>query len=111
MNDHTTLYALAGHAAGDFPLQPDGMAAQKLEDASVRATHVSIYTTALIPFALACDWSSRQRAVFFVALWGSHFAIDSRRWHDSAPIWFDQAFHVIALAASVLLSEVSDGEQ
>lgn len=34
-NDWFPLYALAAHAAGDWPLQSDEMAADKLEDSTV----------------------------------------------------------------------------
>ena len=106
MTDYGTLYALACHALGDFPLQTGHMAREKLDDATVRAKHVSVYTASMVPFALATDWGATQRCVFLVTIWGSHFVIDSGRWNDEVPIWFDQALHIIALAVSVALTEV-----
>lgn len=100
----TSLYALASHAAGDFPLQTGWMAENKFDSASVRAVHVAVYCLAFIPFALSRGWSRKQVATFFMSLAGTHFAIDSRRWNDAVPIWFDQALHVIALAVSVSLA-------
>lgn len=105
-NRPTSLYALASHAAGDFPLQTDEMAAEKFDNPRVRAEHVSVYTASFLPFTLAAGFTHRQKAVFLTVLWGSHFVIDSRRWNDSVPIWFDQALHVISLALAVALTEV-----
>lgn len=101
------LYAIAAHFAGDFPLQSDRMAAAKFEDARVRAEHVTVYVATFLPVVIATDWSRRQAVVFLGGLWGSHYAIDSRRWADpvegfpTRPLWFDQAFHLIALAVLV----------
>lgn len=98
------LYALAAHAAGDFPLQTDRMAAEKFDSRIVRAEHVSVYTLAFVPVAFATDWSTHQRVVFLAGIWGSHFAVDSRRWKEpiegfeTRPLWFDQAYHIITLA-------------
>lgn len=106
------LYALAAHAAGDFPLQTDRMAAEKFDSDRVRAEHVSVYTTAFLPVALAADWSNRQRAVFLAGIWGTHYAIDTRRWKEpvegfeSFPVWFDQALHIISLAVVFALTVV-----
>lgn len=106
------LYALAAHAAGDFPLQTDRMAAEKFDSDRVRAEHVSVYTASFFPVALAADWSTRQRAVFLAGIWGTHYAIDTRRWfenRDGFPtrsVWFDQALHVIALAVVFAIAVV-----
>lgn len=95
-NDET-LQLLAAHAAGDFPLQTDWMAQNKFESPLARAVHVTTYTAAFVPV--------RRSPLFLVLLWISHYAIDSRRWNDAVPIWYDQALHIIALA---LVSEVAD---
>ena len=114
--DHPVgLYALAAHAAGDFPLQTDRMAAAKVDDSVVRAEHVSVYTAAFVPVAVAADFSARQGAVFFAGIWATHFVIDSRRWKEPTegfeafPVWFDQALHLIALAVVFALTVVIDG--
>lgn len=105
------LYALAAHAAGDWPLQSDRMAAEKLDDAGVRAEHVAVYTLSFLPVMLAADWNRRASDAFAVTLAGSHYLIDMRRWKQpvdgfpSRPIWFDQVFHVIALALAMALGE------
>lgn len=104
-DDHASLFALASHFAGDFPLQPDWMAARKLDEPVVRAQHVTVYTAAFLPYTLSVGWDDRQRGVFFALLWGSHFLVDSRRWHDGVPFWFDQALHVICLALFVAVVE------
>lgn len=103
--EHSSLMALASHAAGDFPLQTGRMASEKFDNPRVRAEHVTVYTATFIPFALTREWGTRQQGVFFALLWGSHFIIDSRRWNDDVPIWFDQALHTIALALTLVLTE------
>lgn len=104
----TSLYALASHAAGDFPLQTDEMAAEKLDDPRVRARHVTVYTLTFVPVALLEGWSLRRALAFLAVIWLTHFGIDSRRWNDAVPIWYDQALHVIALAVAFALSGVVD---
>ena len=42
--DRLTLYALAAHAAGDFPLQSDWMAANKIDSRSPDPTTFAIST-------------------------------------------------------------------
>lgn len=97
------LYALACHAAGDFPLQTDRMAAEKFDSHRVRAEHCAVYTLTFLPFLAATGWGLYQTALFAGLLFASHFVIDSRRWNDAVPIWYDQALHVIALAVVVAI--------
>jgi len=105
------LYALAGHMAADFPLQTDGMAANKFDSWLVRATHVAVHVAAMVPTVLASDWSWRQRGTFLVTLAATHYTIDSRRWAeptDEFPtfsIWYDQALHIVTLAVCVGVAE------
>ena len=99
------LYALASHAAGDFPLQTDRMAAEKFDNRLVRAGHVAVYTAAYIPALLTTEWDRRQVATFLGTIAATHFVIDSRRWNDAVPIWYDQALHVIVLAVATALAE------
>lgn len=109
--DRLPLYALAAHAAGDWPLQSNQMAKDKFDDPTVRAKHVGVYTLAFAPVALASDWDSRGKAVFLLSIAGGHFAIDTRRWaenYDGFPtraLWFDQAFHIIAIAVAFVLAD------
>lgn len=111
-SDWLPLFALASHAAGDFPLQSDRMVAEKFDSSWVRAKHIAVYTTAFIPTVRATDWGPRQSARFLLTLAATHYAIDSRRWAENREgfptraLWFDQAFHVIALAAC---AGVADG--
>lgn len=100
-----SLYALASHAAGDFPLQTDRMAAEKFDNRRVRAGHVAAYTAAFIPAILTTEWDGRQIAVFLGTIAATHFVIDSRRWNEAVPIWYDQSLHVIALAVATALAE------
>ena len=105
------LYALAAHAAGDFPLQSDWMAANKLESPIARSVHVAVYTAAFVPVVLSSSWSRRQAAAFLVTIASTHFVIDSRRWSDVVPIWYDQALHVIALAVAFALADRVGGDR
>lgn len=82
---------------GDFPLQTAWMAEHKFTSPIARAIHVTTYTAAFVPL--------RKGPLFLALLWASHFAIDSKRWNDAVPIWYDQALHLIALAA---ITEVVD---
>lgn len=110
------LYALASHAAGDFPLQSDDMAARKFDSPFARAKHVAAYTAAFVPTVLASEWGRADTARFLAALTASHFAIDSRRWvepktgFETFPVWYDQALHLVALAAAVAFAEGIDGQ-
>jgi len=89
------------------------MAKAKFDDPAVRAKHVGVYTLAFVPVALASDWGSRGKAVFLLSIAGSHFAIDTRRWaenYDTFPtraLWFDQAFHIIAIAVAFVFADRS----
>lgn len=103
--DRIPLYALAAHAAGDFPLQSDWMAANKFDSRKARAVHVAAYTAAFIPVAIASGWTNRQSVAFLGTLATTHFAIDSRRWNENVPIWFDQALHIVSLALSFALAD------
>lgn len=100
-SDRYALAFLAAHAAGDFPLQSDWMAAEKFDSRLARAVHVTVYTAAFLPVVCRVGWSRRRAAVFLALLWGSHFIIDSRRWNAAVPIWYDQALHLIALAVAL----------
>ena len=88
---------------GDYLLQTDWMAANKLHSAWARTVHVSVYTLAFIPLALVYS-TTMGRAWSFVALvYITHWITDSRRWASDKvwppkPILFDQALHVLQLA-------------
>ena len=109
--DRLPLYALAAHAAGDWPLQSDQMATEKFDDPKTRAKHIGVYTLSFLPVAMASDWDSRGKAVFLLTIAGTHFAIDTRRWvenYEAFPtraLWFDQAFHLIAIAVAFALAD------
>jgi len=102
-----TLSLLAAHAAGDFPLQTDRMAAEKFDSRRVRAAHVAVYTLGFVPAVLASDWTVRQSVAFLATIASTHYAVDSRRWNDAVPIWYDQALHVIALALAAFFADNS----
>ena len=103
--DRLPLYALAAHSAGDFPLQTDWMAGNKFDSRVARAVHVAVYTAAYIPVVIASGWSKRRVATFLGTIATTHFAIDSRRWNENVPIWYDQGLHVIALAVAFALAD------
>ena len=100
-----TLSLLAAHAAGDFPLQTDRMAKEKFNSYRVRAAHVAVYTLGFVPVVAMTDWTLRQSAAFLAALATTHYAVDSQRWNDAAPVCYDQALHVIALAMAAFLAD------
>ncbi len=112
MNDAFTLYLLAAHFAGDFPLQPDWMARAKLESRMIREKHVARYTATFIPVTIIAPWSLLQAIAFLAITSVLHSFVDSRRWAEPTdefpgrPIWFDQAYHIICLALTVGFIEV-----
>lgn len=115
MTEFLTLYALAAHFAGDWPLQSDRMAAQKFDDPVVRTQHVAIYTAVFVPLAVLAEWTLLASGLFLALLAVSHWIIDSQRWKlpvegfESRPIWFDQAYHVVTLGVVVALTEAVNG--
>jgi len=100
-----TLYLLAAHALGDFPLQSDHMAEHKLDDAVIRGYHVAVYTLVFTPLALY-RWPREAAGLFLGLVAIMHFVIDSRRWNENVPIWYDQALHIISLAIAVSVVSV-----
>ena len=110
-NEMLPLYLLGAHAAGDFPLQTDEMAANKFDSAFVRAKHVTSYSLPFVGATALSEWSTKQRVVFLLGNWLTHFAIDTKRWKEptegfeSFPVWYDQALHVVALSIMVALTE------
>lgn len=115
MTEFLTLYALAAHAAGDWPLQSNRMAANKLDDPVVRAQHVAVYTFVFVPLVYVAGWTMLAGVVFLGALAASHYVIDSRRWaapvdgFPGRPIWFDQMYHIVVLGIVVFIAEVVNG--
>ena len=109
--DRLSLYALAAHAAGDFPLQTDWMAENKFDSRLARGVHVAVYTAAFIPLVLAGGWSKKRSMAFLGTLAATHFGIDSRRWNENVPIWYDQALHTIALAVAFALADRTVGAE
>lgn len=75
------LYLLAAHLTGDFLFQTRWQAAVKLEDWTVRLTHVSVYAIPFIPIVAVYG---QPNAFWFLLLLGAaHFATDSFRFHSS----------------------------
>jgi len=97
---------LVGHMFGDWVLQSDYMAANKLTSATARAWHVAVYTASVCitgyPFV-----PRPYMLTLIVWMFASHFAIDSRRWRTSAPVHVqivaDQTLHVAALFGFAVL--------
>ena len=98
-----SLDLVACHLIGDYILQTDEMAMNKLTDARVRARHVAWYS---VPFAVAgvlSGTSWRRLAAFLVLNAAAHYVTDSKRWlpNDDWPpgtILNDQALHAAQLA-------------
>lgn len=98
-----SLDLVACHLVGDFILQDNDMAMNKLTDAHVRARHVTWYC---VPFALAGALSRanpKRLVAFIILVWITHFITDSKRWlpnEEWAPgtVINDQALHAVQLA-------------
>lgn len=97
-----SLDLLACHLVGDYVLQTNEQAMQKLTNPRVRAVHVTTYH---IPFAVAgvaAGANTRRLAAFLALSWAAHFVTDSKRWlpNEEWPpgaILNDQALHAIQL--------------
>ena len=108
------LWIIALHMLGDYLLQTDWMAANKLRSAGVRTVHVLVYSVGFVPLGLFYA-SSAGRAWGFVGLvFVTHWVTDSRRWASDKvwapkPILIDQALHVLSLAilGAVFLDRVT----
>lgn len=99
------LELLALHLLGDFVLQTEHMALNKLTDWKVRLLHVSIYTLSFLAWGW---WLHGASGLWFAAgVFATHFVIDSRRWCSDKwppkPIIIDQSLHIIVLALLVRL--------
>lgn len=97
------LDLIAAHMVGDYILQTDYMARNKLTNWRVRCLHVTVYC---LPFVLVA-WLHTTRldtvAAFIWGVWLTHFLTDSRRWASGdkwppKPILVDQAIHLATLA-------------
>lgn len=98
------LLLLAAHMVGDYILQTDWMAANKLHDWRARLAHVFVYTSAFSPVGVYARLFPGELLAFLAAVFVTHFVTDSRRWASGAkwppkPILVDQSIHVATLAA------------
>lgn len=103
-----SLDLVACHLVGDYILQTDEMATQKLQDSAVRAAHVTWYSFPFLLVGLATHTNPVRLATFLVLLWITHFITDSKRWLPNdkwkpGTIINDQALHAVQLA---LLSRI-----
>lgn len=94
---------IACHLVGDYVLQTDRMAREKLTNPRVRAAHVSRYHLPFLVVGISTGTNPRRLAAFLLASWIAHFVTDSRRWlpnEDWPPgsILNDQALHAVQLA-------------
>lgn len=95
------LDILALHMLGDYILQSDWMATNKLTDWRVRAVHVSVYGG---PFLVWGRLLYGDNGVLFgVLVMVTHFVIDSYRFAQGNPwppksMMVDQSLHIISLA-------------
>ena len=100
------LDLLALHMLGDYVLQNEWMAQNKLSDPLARLLHVLVYS---IPFLLWGNWYYDMDGLLFgLALGAVHFAVDSHRFAANHPwppksILIDQSLHIISLAVLVRL--------
>lgn len=97
-----SLDLLAAHLCGDYVLQTDEQATQKLHSASVRAAHVTTYHAPFLVAGLVTRVNTKRLATFLALSWVTHFVTDSRRWVSGEewppkPILVDQAIHIATL--------------
>lgn len=119
-----SLWLVAAHLMGDFPLQPTWMARKKAwlhstgerpEGAVTLLLHITIHGILVAPIALVTLTGSAQW-VFVAWVIISHAVIDCRRWmepregwgHDGMMwVWLnDQIFHLVALAFAYPVTEL-----
>lgn len=102
------LALLTAHVLGDFPLQSDRMAANKLNNRDVRGMHCVVHM-ALALVCLGLVVSLQQAALGAGILGIMHFVIDTQRWAEPKegaewyPIAVDQSLHVTSLFIVSLL--------
>lgn len=95
------LDLLALHMLGDFILQSEWMAQNKLRDSVVRLVHVLCYS---VPFAVwGWGYYGWPGVWFGLAVAMTHFAVDSHRFFADHPwppksILIDQSLHILSLA-------------
>jgi hypothetical protein len=92
---------LVGHLIGDWVLQSNYMAQNKLHCPVARFWYVLVYTiVSWLCFGLVAPSVSAASA-FFVWTLITHFVIDSRRWRTSAPLFVqiaaDQSLHIATM--------------
>ena len=98
-----SLWLIACHMIGDYILQTNVMAARKLTDPWIRASHVSFYTLVFGVPVVIYKIPYDKGIYFLLAVWITHFITDSRRWASAdpwppKPILVDQAIHLFTLA-------------
>jgi hypothetical protein len=97
-----SLDLLAAHLIGDYILQGNAMAKNKLTDARVRAHHVTRYCIPFLVAGVVSRVNPGRLAAFLALTWITHFITDSKRWipnEDWKPgeILNDQALHLAQL--------------
>ena len=97
------LDLIAAHMVGDYILQTNHMAINKLQCWKTRAIHVTTYAIPFFGLMLLYEASLIQKVAFVVLLWLTHFVTDSRRWASAEgwapkPILVDQTIHLATLA-------------
>lgn len=96
-----SLELIALHMLGDFILQNERMAQNKLKSVAVRFVHVNLYA---FPFLIWAAYFYGLNGVwFYLSVWATHFAVDSHRFaanhpYPPKPILIDQSLHIISLA-------------
>lgn len=86
---------------GDYILQNEWMAQNKLTRVSARLIHVNVYS---FPFLIwAAYFYGLQGVWFYLCVWFTHFAVDSHRFAANHPwppksLLIDQSLHIITLA-------------
>lgn len=97
------LWMIAAHMIGDYVVQTNWMAANKMKRWDALALHVLCYTACFAGPILAYATTPQLAAWGIVALAAMHAATDWRRWASGAqwppkPILVDQAMHAVQIA-------------
>jgi hypothetical protein len=105
-----SLWLIALHMLGDYILQTNWMAMNKLQNVGARTVHVLCYTLPFGCFATAWahfhtpHFGTQMIAPFTIGVFVLHWITDCRRWASPIPwapkpILVDQTLHLLELAA------------
>lgn len=94
--------AIAAHMVGDYIVQNDWMAKNKMKRADALFLHVACYTACFFPVVLLHSANSCIATLSLAGLFIMHACTDCRRWANGdawpcKPILVDQSIHAVQL--------------